>query len=104
MGCDGGTWSAPIFTRAEKGLKMEHLLEVKNLSDDLGLLQYDLQHSIRPLSIAQKLYVIQNGFPAPHAILNAKFDALAASLALCLRKGSIQINHAVRCLHGKDTS
>ena len=32
MGCDGGTRSAPIFTRAEKGLKMEHLLEVKNLS------------------------------------------------------------------------
>ena len=31
-GCDGGTRSAPFFTRAEKGLKMEHLLEVKNLS------------------------------------------------------------------------
>ena len=79
-------------------------IEVKNCSDNLGLLRYDLQHSIRPLGIAQKLPVIQNGSPAPHAILNAEFDALAASLALCLRKGSIQINHAVWCLHGKDTS
>ena len=79
-------------------------IEVKNLSDDLGLLQYDLQHSIRPLSIAQKLYVIQNGFPAPHAILNAKLNVLAASLALHLCRGSIQIDHAVWRLHGKDTS
>ena len=64
-------------------------IEIKNLSDDLGLLRYDLQHSIRPLGIAQKLPVIQNGFSAPHSILNAGFDALAAGLALRLRKGGI---------------
>ena len=52
----------------------------------------------------QKLYVIQNGFPAPHAILNAKLNVLAASLALHLCRGSIQIDHAVWRLHGKDTS
>ena len=74
-------------------------IELKNLSDDLGLLRYDLQHPIRPLGIAQKLPVIQNGFPAPHTILNAGFNALAASLAFCLRKGGIQIGYAVRCFH-----
>ena len=53
MGCDGGTWSAPIFTRAEKGLKMEHLLEVKNLSVTIDGLSGEVQ-AVRDVSFSLK--------------------------------------------------
>ena len=53
MGCDGGTRSAPIFTRAEKGLKMEHLLEVKNLSVTIDGLSGEVQ-AVRDVSFSLK--------------------------------------------------
>ena len=53
MGCDGGTRSAPIFTRAEKGLKMEHLLEVKNLSVTIDGFSGEVQ-AVRDVSFSLK--------------------------------------------------
>ena len=53
MGCDGGTRSAPIFTRAEKGLKMEHLFEVKNLSVTIDGFSGEVQ-AVRDVSFSLK--------------------------------------------------
>ena len=59
-------------------------IEVKDHTDNFGLLGNDLQYAVRPFGITEKSGVVEERLAAPHAVADAKLDVLAAELALRL--------------------
>ena len=71
------------------------LIEIKNRSDDFGLLWNDLRYTVRPFGIAEKSGVVEDCLAAPHAVADIKLDILAAGLALRLIQCGQLVNDAV---------
>ena len=70
-------------------------IEVKDHSDNFGLLGNDLQHPIRALDVAEEASMVEQRLTAPRPVTDAKLDILATGLTLRLIQSGQLVNDAV---------
>lgn len=70
-------------------------IEVKDHSNDFGLLGNDLQHPIRALDVAEEASMVEQRLTAPRPVTDAKLDILATGLTLRLIQSGQLVNDTV---------
>ena len=70
-------------------------VQLKNFSNDLGLLLDDLQLTVWIFRIAKELRMVQDSLSTPHAVADAELDVLTAELALGLIQSRQLVDDAV---------